>query len=92
MLGLPVICLDWGGASLLLEPGEAVLIPPDGEDTVIEGIAKAMDKLGGDPAYAQGLSRRARAKAERLRFAWPDILTEWANLYQNCQPADARGL
>jgi len=67
MMGLPAICADWGGPSLLVTPDSGVLVPPTSEVALVAGLAEAMDRLGEDivsrsysrdPGVASRASRR----------------------------------
>lgn len=64
-LGLPVIATDVpsGGTEELMKDGVNGLIIPAGEQAALE---RAMDRLLGDPAYAQQLGREAARIKERL--------------------------
>ncbi len=64
-LGLPVIATDVpsGGTEELMKDGVNGLIIPAGEQAALEC---AMDRLLGDPAYAQQLGREAARIQERL--------------------------
>lgn len=81
MLGLPVVCVNWGGPQQLLDPTMAVLIEPESEVQIIRELAEAMGELAGDADRADLLSGRARARAEREGFAWPRLLRNWLSLY-----------
>lgn len=64
-LGLPVIATDVpsGGTVELMTDGVNGLIIPPGDQKALEG---AMDRLLGDPAYAQKLGREAAKIQEKL--------------------------
>ncbi len=64
-LGLPVIATDVpsGGTEELMEDGVNGLVIPAGDQ---EALERAMDRLLGDPAYADGLGREAAKVQERL--------------------------
>ena len=64
-LGLPVIATDVpsGGTEELMKDGVNGLIIPAGEQAA---LTRAMDRLLGDPAYAQQLGREAARIQERL--------------------------
>lgn len=64
-LGLPVIATDVpsGGTVELMADGESGLIIPAGDQRALEA---AMDKLLGDPSYAERLGREAAKIQERL--------------------------
>lgn len=88
-LGIPIICLDWGGPQLLLAHDEAILIPPTGEAAVVDGLTAAMDRLGSDGAFADTLSARARTKAEALGFRWRELIGRWLPVYARAVAAAA---
>lgn len=75
-LGLPVICLNWGGPTLLTTEETAIRIAPESSDQVINDLAAAMDRLAVDPALAEALSSAGFEKA-RARFAWNAVVREW---------------
>lgn len=76
-LGLPPVCLDWGGPSLLIESGwDGWLVPATTRDAIIRGLAQAMDTLALDPSLAEVMSQRGREKAEAWR--WSQVAQDWA--------------
>lgn len=89
VLGLPVICVDWAGPQELLTADEAIMIPPDGDEAVVAALAAAMDRLGQDGAFADGLAERARAKAMALGFRWRDLLGRWQDVYRLARRSSA---
>jgi len=82
MAGLPVVCLRWGGPTMLADDESAIFIDPVSEEQVCRDIAAAMDRLAVDPDWAASLTARARAIAER-RFRWDRTVAEWSNAYTN---------
>jgi glycosyltransferase involved in cell wall biosynthesis len=82
MMGLPVICLDWGGPALLVTPENGVLIRPESEPHVIEELARAMDRLAEDGELADRMSAAGREIAERRGFAWPQVVRDWTAVYR----------
>lgn len=80
MAGLPVICLKWGGPTMLADQESAILIEPGSQDGVVRAIAAAMDALATDPDRANRLVGHARATAER-RFGWDNVAEEWQAAY-----------
>ncbi|MGF1545263.1 MAG: glycosyltransferase family 4 protein [Parvularculaceae bacterium] len=75
-MGLPVICLDWGGPALLASGEEAALIPPTGEEAIVDAIAAEMDRLAENPALAAARAEAARDAARR-RFSWSAVADDW---------------
>jgi glycosyltransferase involved in cell wall biosynthesis len=80
MAGLPVICLKWGGPTMLADQDSAILIEPGSQDAAVRAIAAAMDGLAADPDRANRLVERAHAIAER-RFGWDNVSDEWQAAY-----------
>ncbi|WP_375427134.1 glycosyltransferase family 4 protein [uncultured Sphingomonas sp.] len=80
MVGLPVICLKWGGPTMLADGDSAVLIEPGSPEQTVRAIAAAMDALAVDPDRANRLVARARGIAER-RFGWDNVADEWQAAY-----------
>lgn len=81
MLGLPTVCVDWGGPQMLLDSETGILIPPDSEQGIVAGLAEAMRRLAEDPDLAEDYARKARAKAEAAGYDWPQVLRTWVGLY-----------
>lgn len=79
-LGLPAICLDWGGPQLLVEHGvTGYLIKPTSRDFITDRIAEYMDTLAADGELAERMSIAGRAKAEQWR--WSEVMHEWCGYY-----------
>ncbi len=82
MIGLPVICLDWGGPSLLVTPESGIAIPPDGgEEAVVSALAEAMDRLGEDGDFADSIARAGRKEAIDRGYSWSDVIDLWVSIY-----------
>ena len=90
MLGLPTICVDWGGPAELITPETGVLIPPSDEETVVAALAAAMDRLGEDGAEAARMAEAGRRVALERGFTWPDLIEQWVAIYRGLRPAAAR--
>jgi glycosyltransferase involved in cell wall biosynthesis len=83
-LGLPPVCLDWGGPQLLVKDGESgFLVRPDSLDAITRGIADRLDRLAEDPALAERMSIAARSQAAAWR--WPEVVQQWLSLYRSPQ-------
>ena len=90
-LGVPIICLDWGGPQELLGADDAVMIAPDDPAAVVAALAAAMTRLADDPDTADRLAARARARALDAGFRWRDLLHRWEDVYRR-SAAEPRGL
>ena len=89
MIGLPVICVDWGGPSLLVTPESGIAIPPDGEEAVVKGLADAMDRLGEDGDLARSMAEAGRKAALERGFTWSDLIDHWIAVYREVAPEPA---
>jgi glycosyltransferase involved in cell wall biosynthesis len=79
-VGLPMICLDWGGPQLLIDNEETgYLIEPRSEGYITDQIAACLDQLGQDEDLAENMSKSARDKAESWR--WSIVMREWIEFY-----------
>lgn len=79
-LGLPPICLDWGGPSLLIEHGRTgFLVEPVSIEHITTEIALCMDRLSEDPVLAESISRAAHEFARGWR--WSALAAEWLEAY-----------
>jgi glycosyltransferase involved in cell wall biosynthesis len=81
MIGLPVICVDWGGPSLLVTPESGIAVPPDGEEAVVAGLADAMDRLGENGEFADSIARGGRKEAIDRGYSWTDVIDFWVSIY-----------
>ena len=84
-IGLPMVCLRWGGPTLLADDRSAIYVEPTGTDQVVKDIALAMNRLGRDPDYANAIARAARDIADR-RFSWECAVAEWTDGYTGRRP------
>jgi glycosyltransferase involved in cell wall biosynthesis len=79
-VGLPMICLDWGGPQLLIDNEKTgYLIEPRSEGYITDQIAVCLDQLGQDGDLAENMSKMARDKAESWR--WSIVMREWIEFY-----------
>jgi glycosyltransferase involved in cell wall biosynthesis len=81
-LGIPIICVDWGGPQELLGPGDAIMIPPSGPEQVVGALAAAMTGLADDADAADAMAARARDRALAAGFRWRDLLQRWEHVYR----------
>ncbi len=92
MAGLPVVAVNWGGPSTLLDFDSGVLIEPESEGHIVTELATAMQRLGSEAEIAELISKNARLRAEQLGFSWPSLLMQWLNIYQQTIDShDSRG-
>jgi glycosyltransferase involved in cell wall biosynthesis len=87
-LGLPVICLDWGGPQLLIEHGvSGYLIAPQDEAHIVERMAEYLDRLCNDGVLAESMSIAAREKA--CDWRWSKVTANWLDAYSKLIPVGA---
>ena len=79
-LGIPVVCLDWGGPKKLAQEGAAIAVPPASRALVIQHLAEAMDRLAIDPSYADQIAEKAHMVALR-DFPWDIVAASWMLSY-----------
>jgi uncharacterized protein VirK/YbjX len=89
MVGLPVICLEWGGPGLLVTPESGILIEPSGEEAVIEGLTAGMETLALDGSRADEMACRARQIAETHGFTWEQVVLSWRRAYDRAVRSSA---
>jgi glycosyltransferase involved in cell wall biosynthesis len=83
-IGLPTICLDWGGPQLLVEHQvTGYLVEPVSQNHIVNKIAEHLDQLSTDGALAERMSLAARATAESWR--WSRLAGKWIDLYARLQ-------
>lgn len=81
MMGLPLVVVNWGGPALLLDSETGILIEPTSEEDIVDGVAKAAERLMEDGALAEHFSRKARARAEEDGYAWAMLMDKWLKIY-----------
>jgi glycosyltransferase involved in cell wall biosynthesis len=75
-VGLPPVCLDWGGPALLIDHERTgFLIAPTSVEHITTGIAECLDRLATDHALAESMSKAARAAATEWR--WSELAARW---------------
>jgi glycosyltransferase involved in cell wall biosynthesis len=81
MQGLPTVALRWGGPMGIANENEAVFVDPSSEQSVIDGLAGAMMRLGSEPKYAESISAAARKRAQ-AQFGWGTVARSWMAAYE----------
>lgn len=75
-MGLPVVAANVGGIPDLLTDGETALLVSDDDD---EAMAKAVERLLGDPGLAERLSANGRKLAARC--SWEQVRPQWERVF-----------
>lgn len=68
-IGLPVVCLDWGGPGEVVDAESGIKIPVHDPDQVIRGLRDAFLRLRDDQELRDRLARRGAARAT-TKFTW----------------------
>jgi glycosyltransferase involved in cell wall biosynthesis len=85
-IGLPVVALRWGGPSFLIDADTGVLVEPEDESRVVDGLARAMTRLAEDGDLADRLSEAGRSRAV-ADFLWSRVMDRWLRDYPVSPPA-----
>ncbi|HUP08750.1 MAG TPA: glycosyltransferase family 4 protein [Caldimonas sp.] len=76
----PVIATAWGGPLDYLDATCGMLVAPDGEAELVEGLASAMKTLAADPALCRRMGAAGRARVER-HFDWDVKVAQVLEIY-----------
>ena len=68
-LGLPVVCLDWGGPAEMVDAESGIKIPVTDPATTVRALAAALVRLRDEPEFRRALGAHAAVKA-RAQFTW----------------------
>jgi len=78
--GRPVICLDLGGPATQITEETGIKVPAPDPDRALAGIAKAMERLAGDPQLRSRLGEGGKKRVKEV-YDW-DLKGEYfAQLY-----------
>jgi glycosyltransferase involved in cell wall biosynthesis len=80
-VGLPVIATDWGGPAEYVDDTCGILVPPDSRESLVEGLAAAMEKLGCDPELRRRMGEAGRRKIERF-YTWDTKIDRILDFYR----------
>lgn len=76
----PVIATAWGGPLDYLDDACGILVPPQGREALIEGLAAAMARLATDPTLRLRMGRCGRQRIE-AEFDWDRKVDQVVALY-----------
>lgn len=80
-LGVPVICLNWGGPGLIIDSNCGFAVSPGTREETIARLAEAMASLAAE--RKQGFSRNEACKARAYgRFHWENLTNAIVGKYQ----------
>lgn len=79
-LGVPVICLDWGGPGLIITERCGFKIKPTSRADVISKIAEAIEERDRRRVKGEDMSKRCRERAKEFR--WSKIAQQIDAIYK----------
>jgi glycosyltransferase involved in cell wall biosynthesis len=80
-MGLPVIATNWGGPQDYLDDGETgILVEPSEPEVFVEGLSRALVRLGESPELRAKLGSKGRERVER-EFDWERKIDRILGLY-----------
>ncbi len=79
--GIPVIATNWGGPADYLDECCGILVNPNSEDLLIEGLAKAMTYLLENPEVAKAMGENGRKKVEEF-YDWDKKIETMLSYYE----------
>ena len=88
-VGLPVIATNWGGPAEYVDETCGILVPPDSRDSLVAGLADAMERLASNPDLRRRMGKAGRRKIERF-YTWDTKIDRILDFYREAvQTADA---
>jgi glycosyltransferase involved in cell wall biosynthesis len=80
-LGVPVICLNWGGPGLIVDSKTGFAVEPTSRELTIERMAGAICELAAE--RSAGISRKEDCQARAFEcFHWENIANQIVSRYQ----------
>jgi glycosyltransferase involved in cell wall biosynthesis len=83
--GRPVVALDYGGPSEIVDPEVGVLIPADGRQAVVEALSRTLADVMAEPETWRQRGEAGRKRVEE-RYSWDAKIDEALQLYRECLP------
>ncbi|OFX01002.1 MAG: hypothetical protein A3E78_15410 [Alphaproteobacteria bacterium RIFCSPHIGHO2_12_FULL_63_12] len=78
----PAIATDWGGPKEYVTPQTGFLVPPDGRQSFIDGLAATMTRFAQDPDLAARMGEAARAHVI-ANFSWRAKALQMIEIYKS---------
>ncbi len=79
--GVPVLCLDVGGPGFHVRPEWGIKVAPGDPETVVEGLAAALEDLAADDARRRAMGEAARRRAEEF-YLWSRLGEQVETIYR----------
>ena len=80
-VGLPVIATNWGGPAEYVDDSCGILVAPDSRESLIAGLADAMEKLASDPELRRRMGKAGHKKIERF-YTWDTKIDQILDFYR----------
>jgi glycosyltransferase involved in cell wall biosynthesis len=80
--GIPVVVLDSGGPGAHVEEAWGIKVTPESRDSVIKGMASALETLCADDALRHRLGAAGRKRALEF-YAWDRLGDRMRDIYEN---------
>ncbi len=80
-LGIPVICLDWGGPGMIVEEGCGYKVKPHDPGQTVLALAEAIASLAADVSSGRDFKTPCQARA--ASFRWSDFAGEIEAIYRS---------
>lgn len=84
-LGIPVICLNWGGPGLIVDETSGFAVEPGNREETIQRLAAAMVRLDGEIANSMSRAEACRKRAYGT-FHWDRMAEEIIRKYAEITP------
>jgi glycosyltransferase involved in cell wall biosynthesis len=80
-VGLPVIATNWGGPAEYVDDTCGILVAPDSRESLIAGLADAMERLARDPELRRKMGEAGHRKIERF-YTWDTKIDRILDFYR----------
>jgi glycosyltransferase involved in cell wall biosynthesis len=80
-VGLPVIATKWGGPAEYVDDSCGILVPPNSRESLVAGLADAMERLALDPELRHRMGAAGRRKIERF-YTWDTKIDRIIDFYK----------
>jgi glycosyltransferase involved in cell wall biosynthesis len=80
--GLPVVCLDLGGPTVIATEETAFMVSAHGPEQTVRDLADALSRLVRDSALRLRMGEAAQVRV-RQRYSWETKGRMWARRYRN---------
>lgn len=82
-LGLPVIVSQWGGPALTVSPDCGVLVKPDSQEQLVQGLAQAMIRLANSFELRQAMGQEGPKQIKRKQLDWNDKCDRFIEIFED---------